>query len=56
LPEGRRKVGHSVTIESEHERGGIVVDFNLEGHLVGVEVFNARHQFPPEAFDHTSSK
>jgi uncharacterized protein YuzE len=56
LPEGMRTAGHSVAIESEDERGKIVLDFNLDGHLVGVEVFNARHQLPPEAFDHVSSK
>ena len=30
------------------DRGEIVLDFNLEGHLVGIEVIGARELLPPE--------
>jgi uncharacterized protein YuzE len=50
LPDDAAGVAHSVSVESEHRRGEIVLDFNLEGHLVGLEVFNARGQMPPELF------
>jgi uncharacterized protein YuzE len=30
------------------DRGEIVPDFNLEGHLVGIEVIGARELLPPE--------
>jgi uncharacterized protein YuzE len=32
-------------------RGEIVLDFNLEGHLVGVEVLGARSLLPPDLLD-----
>jgi uncharacterized protein YuzE len=31
--------------------GEIVLDFNLEGHLVGIEVIGARELLPPELLD-----
>jgi uncharacterized protein YuzE len=51
LPERAEGASDSVAVESPASRGGIVLDFNLEGHLVGIEVMNARAQLPPEAFD-----
>jgi uncharacterized protein YuzE len=42
---GRSSEQRTVTIA---RRGEIVLDFNLEGHLVGVEVIGARSLLPPE--------
>jgi uncharacterized protein YuzE len=33
------------------DRGQIVLDFNLEGHLVSIEVLGARGLLPPELLD-----
>jgi hypothetical protein len=33
------------------DRGQIVFDFNLEGHLVGIEVLGARALLPPELLE-----
>ena len=46
---GRSSQQKSVTVA---ERGEIVLDFNLEGHLVGVEVLGARSLLPPELLSH----
>jgi uncharacterized protein YuzE len=37
----------SSVVESEEVKPGIVVDFNAEGQVVGVEVLDFKRQVPP---------
>jgi uncharacterized protein YuzE len=39
-----------VVVDDNHLRDDIVLDFNGEGHLVGLEIARARSQLPPEMF------
>ncbi|WP_315925178.1 DUF2283 domain-containing protein [Mesorhizobium sp. SP-1A] len=35
-------------LESEEVRDGIVLDFDADGHIVGIELLDARQQLPPD--------
>ena len=50
LPEGARRVVTSIAVDDNRLRADIVLDFNGEGHLVGLEIARARSQLPPEIF------
>jgi uncharacterized protein YuzE len=34
-------------LESEEVSDGIILDYDSDGHIVGMEVLNARHHLPP---------
>lgn len=38
-------------LESEEVSQGIVLDYDRDGHIVGMEVFNARTNLPPAVLD-----
>ena len=36
-------------VESEEVKPGLILDFDAEGHIVAIEVLDARRQLPPSA-------
>lgn len=40
------RLGEAETVESEEVRPGIVLDFDGENRVVGVEILNVRRKFP----------
>lgn len=38
----------AAVLESEEIRSGIVLDYDADGRIVGMELLDARHQLPPD--------
>jgi uncharacterized protein YuzE len=41
----------ATTVVGDEEAGSVNLDFNRQGHLVGIEVLNARESLPTEVID-----
>jgi uncharacterized protein YuzE len=42
------RFGTASIVESEEASPGVILDFDAEGHIVGMELLRARDQLPPE--------
>lgn len=45
------RLSSETVLESEEVSQGIVLDYDRDGHIVGMEVLNARTDLPPAVLD-----